>query len=81
MAGYDTVTTRERLNAFGIKLVRKRGKTFWHKPDGEIIEVDPNAEYSIHGKYVISHVVSQGRMASNYLDYIQVVRNKRRRLR
>ena len=81
MAGYDTVTTRERLNAFGIQLIRKRGKTFWKKPNGEIVEVDPSAEYSIHGRYVLDFAVRNNILSRQYLDYVCVVRNKRRCLR
>ena len=81
MAGHDTVTTRERLNAFGIHLVRKRGVTYWHKPNGEVIEVQPDAVYTIHGRYVVAHAIQEGIIASHLLDYIQVTRNKRRRLK
>lgn len=81
MAGHDTVTTRERLNAFGIRLERKRGRTFWHKPNGEIVEVQPNSVYAIHGKYVIEHAIANDILPKHYLDYIAVVRNKRRRIK
>ena len=81
MAGHDTVTTRERLNAFGIKLERKRGRTFWHRPNGEAVEVHPDVVYTIHGRYVISHAIQEGLLASYLLDYVQVTRNKRRRLK
>lgn len=81
MAGHDTVTTRERLNTFGIKLERKRGRTFWHKPNGEVIEVHPNVVYTIHGKYIIEHAVANNILAGRYLDYVAIVRNKRRRVR
>ena len=81
MAGYDTITTRERLNAFGIKLERKKGRTFWHKPNDEIVEVQPDAVYTIHGKYIIEHAISNNILSRQYLDYIAVVRNKRRRIK
>ena len=81
MAGHDTVTTRERLNAFGIKLARKRGRTFWYKPNGEVVEVNPTAVYTIHGKYVIEHAIAYNILSRHYLDYIAVVRNKRRRIK
>jgi hypothetical protein len=81
MAGHDTVTTRERLNAFGIKLERKRGRTFWHKPNGEVVEVHPDVVYTIHGRYIVSHAIQEGIIANHLLDYVQVTRNKRRRLK
>lgn len=81
MAGHDTVTTRERLNAFGIQLVRKKGVTYWHRPDGEVVEVRPDAVYSIHGRYVLEKAISECILAPNLLEYICVTRNKRRRLK
>lgn len=81
MAGHDTVTTRERLNAFGIKLERKRGRTFWHKPNGEVVEVQPDVVYTIHGRYIISHAIQERLLPGHLLDYVQVIRNKRRRLK
>ena len=81
MAGHDTVTTRERLNAFGIHLVRKKGVTYWNKPNGEVVEVHPDVVYTIHGRYIVSHAVQEGIIADRMLDYIQVTRNKRRRLK
>lgn len=81
MAGHDTVTTRERLNAFGIQLVRKKGVTYWHKPNGEVVEVRPDAVYTLHGKYIIEHAIANNILTQNYLDYIAVVRNKRRRIK
>lgn len=81
MAGHDTVTTRERLNAFGVKLERKRGRTFWHKPNGEVVEVHPDVVYTLHGKYIIEHVTANNILSRQYLDYIAVMRNKRRRVK
>ena len=81
LSGHDSVTTRERLNGFGIKLVRKRGVTYWHKPDGTVERVDPNWVYTIHGKHIIESVVQNGILPERYRDYYIRIINKRRRLR
>lgn len=81
MSGHDSVTTRERLNGFGIKLVRKRGITYWHKPDGTVERVDPNWVYTIHAKYIIEHLVQSGILPDRYRDFYTRIINKRRRLR
>lgn len=80
MAGHDSVTTRERLTGFGINLVRKRGVTYWHKPDGTVERVDPNETYHISAKHIIEHLVRIGLLPPRYLDFYMVIRNKRRRL-
>lgn len=81
LAGHDSVTTRERLNGFGIKLVRKRGVTYWHKPDGTVERVDPNWVYTINGKYIIEHCVRHCLLPERYREYYTRIINKRRRLR
>ena len=81
LSGHDSVTTRERLNGFGIKLVRKRGVTYWHKPDGTVERVDPNWVYTINGKYIIEHCVRHCLLPERYREYYTRIINKRRRLR
>jgi hypothetical protein len=78
MAGYDTVTTRERLSGIGVNLVRKKGKTFWHKPDGTVIEVDPDTVYHIHYLHAIKPLVQAGEMhiAQHRLD--KMIPNRQR---
>ena len=78
MAGYDTVTTRERLSGIGVNLVRKKGKTFWHKPDGEVIEVDPDTVYHIHYLHAVKPLVQAGEMhiAQHRLD--KMIPNRQR---
>ena len=78
MAGFDTVTTRERLSGIGVNLVRKRGKTFWHKPGGEIVEVNPNVVYNIHYLQAVKPLMASGNMyiAQSRLD--KMVPNRQR---
>ena len=67
-------------------LGRKVGMTEVFTTDGKLIpvtvvEVQPNVVYTIHGRYIIEHAIANDILASHYLDYIAVVRNKRRRLK
>ena len=81
LAGHDSVTTRERLNGFGIKLVRKRGVTYWHKPDGTVERVDPHWVYTVHAKYLIEYLVQNCLLPESYRGHYMRIINKRRRLR
>lgn len=81
LSGHDSVTTRERLNGFGIKLVRKRGVTYWHKPDGTVERVDPNWVYTINAKHIIEYLVQNCLLPGRYREYYMRIINKRRRLR
>jgi hypothetical protein len=66
LAGYPTVTTRERINQFlpsGYKVVQRGGVQFVSLPDGTYKELNPLRTYTIYGTHRVNGYTVPARIA------------------
>jgi len=56
MCGWDSTTTKERLKAASVKIVQRKGTQFYMHPEGDLLEIDTSAKYSIDENDFINEV-------------------------
>lgn len=47
MHGWNTVTTRERLQAVGVTIVQRRGEPYFVQPNGKLVQISADEYYLV----------------------------------